>query len=182
LSLNEEMRLLKEIPLFAEIDESKLKLIAFISQRLRYQPGEQAIVEGDQTDSIYVIISGEADVEINTDNGPLKVAAIGKHGIFGEIGVLCEVPRTASIVASTELEVLRIDKAMFLQLLADFPAVARVIMNELGMRLARALKFISKVPKDQAETIMESLNINLGGRSGRVGNQDEQQDEQPEQN
>ncbi|MCZ6842878.1 MAG: hypothetical protein O7G32_08625, partial [SAR324 cluster bacterium] len=62
------------------------------------------------------------------------------------------------------------------------PAVARVIMYELGMRLARANKFISKVPRDQAETIMESLNINLGGRSGRVGNQDEQQDEQPEQN
>ena len=173
MSLNEEMKLLKEIPLFAEIDESKLKLIAFTSQRLHYGPGEQAFAEGDQTDSIYIIILGEADVVINTANGPLTVASIGKYGIFGEIGVLCEVPRTASIVAKAELEVLRIEKAFFLQLLADFPAVSRVILNELGMRLARALKFISRVPKDQAETIMESLNINLGGRSGRVEGESE---------
>ncbi len=178
MSLNEEMQLLKEIPLFAEIDESKLKLIAFISQRLHYQPGEQALVEGDQTDSIYVIISGEAEVVISTADGPLTVAAIGKYGIFGEIGVLCEVPRTATIVANTELEVLRIDKAFFLQLLADFPAVARVIMNELGMRLARALKIISRVPKEQAETIMEALNISLGGRSGRVKKPDNSQGKQ----
>lgn len=168
MSINEEMMLLKEIPLFAEIDESKLKLIAFMSERLHYQPGEQAFAEGDQTDSIYVIILGEAEVVIKTASGPLTVAAIGKHGIFGEIGVLCEVPRTASIVARSELEVLRIEKAFFLQLLADFPAVSRVILNELGMRLAGALKFISRVPKDQAQTIMEALNINLGGRSGRV--------------
>lgn len=173
MSLNEEMMLLKEIPLFAEIDESKLKLIAFISERLHYEPGELAFAEGDQTDSIYVIILGEAEVVIKTASGPLSVAAIGKHGIFGEIGVLCEVPRTASIVARTELEVLRIEKAFFLQLLADFPAVARVIMNELGMRLARALKFISRVPKDQAELIMEALNINLGGRGGRVKESEE---------
>ena len=45
--------------------------------------------------------------------------------------------------------------------------------SELGMRLARMLKFISRVPKDQAETIMEALNINLGGRSGRVGSESE---------
>ncbi len=178
MSLNEEMQLLKEIPLFAEIDESKLKLIAFISQRLHYQPGERALVEGDQTDSIYVIIIGEAEVVINTADGPLTVAAIGKHGVFGEIGVLCDVPRTASIVASTELEVLCIDKAFFLQLLADFPAVARVIMNELGMRLTRANKFISRVPKDQAQTIMEALDINLGGRSGRVNKPDNGQGKQ----
>ena len=178
MSLNEEMQLLKEIPLFAEIDESKLKLIAFTSQRLHYHPGEQALVEGDQTDSIYVIISGEAEVVINTADGPLTVAAIGKFGIFGEIGVLCDVPRTASILAYSELEVLRIEKAFFLQLLADFPTVARVIMNELGMRLARALKIISAVPRDQAETIMEALNINLGGRSGRVNRQDNGQGEQ----
>lgn len=168
MSLIEEMKVLKELPLFAEIEESKLKLIAFASQRLRYNPGDIAILEGDATDSIFVIIGGEAEVLIETADGPLPVAAIGRNGIFGEIGVLCDVPRTATIRAFTELDVLRIEKIFFLQLLDDFPSVSRVIMAELGMRLARALKFISQVPRDQAETIMKALNIDLGGRGGRI--------------
>jgi CRP-like cAMP-binding protein len=174
MSLKEEIQLLREIPLFAEIAESKLKLIAFASERLHYSPGEVAIQEGDHTDSIYVIISGQAEVVIKTEHGPLTVAVIGKHGIFGEIGVLCEVPRTATVQAHSDMEVLRIEKTFFLQLLRDFPAVSRVIMTELGLRLARALQFISKVPKDQAQAIMEALNINLGGRSGRVKESEEE--------
>lgn len=173
MSLIEEMQVLKELPLFAEIDESKLKLIAFASQRLLYNPGEIAIQEGEATDSIYVIIGGEAEVVIETANGPLPVAAIGRNGIFGEIGVICDVPRTATIRAHSELEVLRIEKNFFLQLLDDFPSISRVIMNELGMRLARALKFISQVPRDQAETIMKALHIDLGGRSGRIDGEKE---------
>ena len=168
MSLTEEVHLLKEIPLFAEIEESKLKLIAFASQRLCYMPGEVVIREGDHTDSIYVILAGEAEVVIETENGPFTIASIGRHGIFGEIGVLCEVPRTASVLATSELEVLRIEKSFFLQMLQDFPAVARVVLAVLGQRLARALRFISKVPKEEAETIMQSLDIDLGGSASHI--------------
>lgn len=168
MSLTDEVLLLKEIPLFADIEESKLKLIAFASQRLRYMPGEVAIREGDPTDSIYVILTGDAEVVIETEDGPLTMASIGKYGIFGEIGVLCEVARTASVQATSELEVLRIEKGFFLQMLRDFPAVARVVLAVLGQRLARTLKFISKVPKEEAETIMRSLDIDLGGSASQV--------------
>ena len=168
MSLKEEMNLLKEIPLFAEIENSKLKLIAFASQRLRYMPGEVAIKEGDHTDSIYVILAGEAEVVIDTENGPLTMDSIGKFGIFGEIGVLCELPRTATVQALTELEVLRIEKGFFLQLLRDFPAVSRVVLNELGQRLARALKFVSKVPKEEAQAIMESLDMEMEGSAHHI--------------
>ena len=168
MALTEEMQLLKAIPLFAEIEESKLKLIAFASQRLRYSPGEIAIREGELTDSIYVILSGRAEVVINAARGPIAVATIGKNAIFGEIGVLCDLPRTATVRAYSELQVLRIEKSFFLQILEDFPTVARAIMNQLGLRLARALKFISAVPRDQAEAIMQAINIDLVGHSGRI--------------
>ncbi len=168
MSLTDEVLLLKEIPLFAEIEESKLKLIAFASQRLRYMPGDVAIREGDHTDSIYVILTGDAEVIIETENGPLTMASIGKYGIFGEIGVLCEVPRTASVRATSELEVLRIEKSFFLQMLQDFPAVARVVLAVLGQRLSRTLRFISRVPKEEAERIMQSLDIDLGDSANQL--------------
>ena len=70
MSLQEEVELLRNIPLFAKIEPSKLKLLAFTSERLTYSQDEILFSQGDDGDSAYIIIGGEADIVVNTPGGP----------------------------------------------------------------------------------------------------------------
>ena len=137
MSLNEEVELLRKIPLFAKIEPSKLKLLAFTSERLTYQGGQRLFQQGDIGDAAYIIIDGEASVRILTDGGEIQVAELGKGDVVGEIAILCDVPRTASVEATGRLVTLRITKELFFRLVSEFPQISIEIMRELAARLER---------------------------------------------
>jgi CRP-like cAMP-binding protein len=138
MSLQQEVALLRKIPMFSKIEPAKLKLLAFTSERLSYSDGDVLCRQGDEGDAAFVIIEGTAEVSIETDKGPLTVATLTDHDLVGEIALLCEVPRTATVTASGPLEALRITKELFYQLIAEFPEIAVEIMRELAHRLERA--------------------------------------------
>jgi CRP/FNR family cyclic AMP-dependent transcriptional regulator len=137
MSLNEEVEALRRIPLFAKIEPAKLKLLAFTSQRMIYKPGDVLFHQGDPGDAAYVIFGGEADVSVNTPTGPLTVAHLKQNDFVGEIAILCDVPRTATVTAVSELVTLRITKDLFFRLINDFPQIAIEIMRVLAQRLER---------------------------------------------
>ena len=135
MSLQEEVELLRRIPLFAKIEPAKLKLLAFTSERLTYQAGDALFEQGAVGDSAYVIIAGSAEVLMDGPGGPLTVATIDKHQIVGEIAILCDVPRTATVRAASDLIALRVSKDHFFRLIEEFPQMAVEIMRELAHRL-----------------------------------------------
>jgi CRP-like cAMP-binding protein len=135
MSLNEEVELLRSVPLFAKIEPSKLKLLAFTSERLTFAANQVLFNQGDIGDAAYVIIDGQAEVVVQTPNGPLTVAKVGKNAFVGEIAILIDVPRTATIKASTRLETLKISKDLFFRLVKEFPEMAVEIMRELARRV-----------------------------------------------
>lgn len=135
MSLNEEVELLRNIPMFANIEPSKLKLLAFTSERMAFKVGDVLFRQGEQGDSAYVIIGGEADVIVDTPKGPLTVAKLKRNDIVGEIAILCDVPRTATVKAASKLEAMVIAKDLFFRLVMEFPQMAVEIMRELARRL-----------------------------------------------
>ena len=137
MSLNEEVELLRKTQLFSKIEPSKLKLLAFTSERLTYQDGQRLFAQGDLGDAAYIIIDGGASVKIGTDNGELTVANLGKGDVVGEIAILCDVPRTASVDADDKLTTLKITKELFFRLVSEFPQISIEIMRELATRLER---------------------------------------------
>ena len=138
MSLQEEVEILRKIPLFSRIEPAKLKLLAFTSERLNYGAGDVLFRQGDEGDAAFVIIAGKAEVSIDTDKGPLTVATLEDHDFVGEISILCDVPRTATVTASAPLEALRIKKDLFFQMVREFPEIAVEIMRELAHRLELA--------------------------------------------
>ncbi len=137
MSLNEEVDLLRKIPLFAKIDPSKLKLLAFTSERLTFAAGQELFHQGDVGDTAYIIIDGDADVLVDSPGGELTVAKLAKNDLVGEIAILIDVPRTATVRAVGELTTLAISKDLFFQMVAEFPEMAVEIMRELAHRLER---------------------------------------------
>ncbi len=137
MSINEEVDALRRIPLFSNLEPSKLKLLAFTSERLTFAKDQTVFRQGDMGDAAYIVLDGQADVLIGTPSGPRKVATIGKHSILGEIAVLCDVPRTATVVAVDKLVTLKVSKDLFLRMVTEFPQMAVEIMRELARRLDR---------------------------------------------
>lgn len=140
MSLTQEVELLRKIPLFANIDTAKLKLLAFTSERIAYGEGDVLFEQDEMGDAAYIIIEGSADVLVRTPQGQALVATVGKNDFVGEIAILCDVPRTATIRANAKLETLKISKELFLRLITEFPQMAIEIMRVLAQRLERTTK------------------------------------------
>ena len=139
MSLNEEVDLLRNIPLFAKIEPSKLKLLAFASDRVIFGPGQELFHQGDRGDMAYIIIDGEADVIVDSPGGPIVVATVAKNDIVGEIAILLDVPRTATVTVTDagQLTTLAITKDVFLRMVCENAQMALEIMRELALRLDR---------------------------------------------
>ncbi len=137
MDLQQEIDVLRNIPLFRNMDSAKLKLLAFTSERLTYRAGDNLFLQGDIGDSAYIIVEGEADVIIETPAGPLTVATVKQNDFVGEIAILCDVPRTATVTAKDTLVTLRISKDVFFQLITQFPQMSVELLRELAGRLER---------------------------------------------
>jgi CRP-like cAMP-binding protein len=136
MNLNEEVELLKGVPILSKIEPAKLKLIAFTSERMNYAEGQELCHQGEQGDAMYVILGGVAEVLIDgKDGGQISVAEMRKNDFFGEIAILLDVPRTATIKAKTPVSTLKITKEMFYRLVAEFPQLAIEVMRELAHRV-----------------------------------------------
>jgi CRP-like cAMP-binding protein len=137
VTLDAEVDALRRVPLFRGIDATKLRLLAFISDRSHFAPEEHLCDQGDEGDSAFIILGGEAEVRVRTGDSERTVARVGEHSIVGEIAILCDVPRTATVVAATEMDVLTISKDGFLSLLKEFPDMSLEVMRTLAQRLDR---------------------------------------------
>lgn len=136
MSLHEEVELLRHIPLFANIEPSKLKLLAFTSERKQFAAGQVLFRQGEDGDAAYILMEGRAEICIVTDDGSEKtIAEVKRNDIVGEIAILCDVPRTATVRALEPLTTLRISKDLFFRLIGEFPQIAVQIMRDLAKRL-----------------------------------------------
>ena len=140
MSLDKAVEAMQQTPIFTGIDPKRLRLLAFMSESLTYRAGELLFDQGDEGDSAFVVIDGLASVLINIGGEKKEVAVIGSKQIFGEMAVLCDIPRTAAIGAKSDLEVLRIDRDAFLKLLSEFTEVSLQVMRFLAARLEATTK------------------------------------------
>jgi CRP/FNR family cyclic AMP-dependent transcriptional regulator len=135
VSLLQESELLRQFPFFADMEAPRLKLLAFMSQRVAFDAGKTLFQQGDAADAAYLIIEGEADILVDTSTGSVTIATLRANDIVGEMAILCDVPRTATVRAKTRLVALRIAKEPFLRMVREFPKMAVSIMRELAHRL-----------------------------------------------
>jgi CRP/FNR family cyclic AMP-dependent transcriptional regulator len=143
MSLTKDGKLLSDIPLFANVNPAKLKLLEFTSERLEYLSGDELFHQGDCGDAAYVILEGEADILVDTPRSAINIATLGKDDIIGEIAILCDVPRTATVVAHGDLDTLRVSKEGFFHLVTEFPQVGIEVMRALASKLHRTTEALT---------------------------------------
>ena len=142
--LGTEVEVLAKIPLFAGMDRSKLKFLAFTSERLFFDTGETLFRQGEVGDKAYIIVEGTAEVILETDGGDKLLALIDKNELLGELALLCDAPRAATVRVETPLTVLSISKELFTRLIEIDPEVSAHVARTVAARLEGVLHEYSK--------------------------------------
>lgn len=133
------MLLLRNVPLFAVLPESQLALLVKEVTRKSFTRSSVIIAAGDITESLYVVISGRLKVMISDDEGrEVILAMLGPNEFFGEMGLIDDHPRSASVVATEACEVLMLSKRDFKKCLEDNFEMAMAVMRGVVKRLREA--------------------------------------------
>jgi MFS family permease len=123
---------LRGLGIFEGATPSALERLARGAQVVSLEPGAAVIREGEPADHLYIVKSGTLDVRA----GGTKVNTLGTGDYFGEIGLVEQVPRTATVEATSRVEVLRVDGDDFLGVLGAASS-SRILSQGIAVRLAR---------------------------------------------
>ena len=139
MPLERDVETLRNIPLFAGLPTARLKLIAYTAEMVRFEPGEVIVRQGDPADAVYIIAEGETEVLLTDDAGAeISLGTMGRHTLFGEIGVLCQGRRTTTVQAKDRVVTFKISSQLFLELVRSSPEIGMQVMTVLAQRLERS--------------------------------------------
>ena len=131
--------LLRNVPLFAGLDEDQLSVLARMIMRKSFGRNATIIGAGDPTDSLYIVINGRLKVLMSDEQGrEVILSLLGPGEFFGEMGLLDDSPRSASVVTQEPCELLSISKTDFKRSLAENFDLSLMVMRGLVKRLREA--------------------------------------------
>jgi CRP/FNR family cyclic AMP-dependent transcriptional regulator len=130
---------LKAVPLFASFPEDQLRMLTSVITRRSLPRSTTVMASGDPTDSLYIVLSGRLKVMMSDAEGKEVILSIlGPGEFFGEMGLIDDAPRSASVVSIEACELLSIAKRDFKKCLAENFDMAQAVMRGLVRRLRDA--------------------------------------------
>lgn len=156
MDLAEETDLLRKIPMFAKMETSKLKLLAFASEMVSFNNGDVVFHQGDAATYAYVIMDGSVDIITETEAGPVVTVTLSQNQLIGELGLLNNTPRIATLIANGNLKAMKITGEMFFRLLRENSEVALDVIRMLSDKLTRSHSQVESLQR-QVESLQRQV-------------------------
>lgn len=134
----ERMIELRRVPLFERLDPEDLQRVAAVADERDFAPGTRIVTEGEVGDELFVILEGLVRVERHEADGStrqIRTYAQGDH--FGELAVLLERPRVATVVADGDVRTLVIGGQGLTTILRERPEAAMAMLQTLAERISQ---------------------------------------------
>lgn len=147
--MEDEVKALAATPLFKSVDPTQLRLISMMAELRRYEDGERIIRQGEEAAAAFVVLEGVTEVFIELDGHEQAVAEIGENDIIGEMGVLNNHRRSASVRAKGPVCVLRIAQSDMLSLVRQFPELALEMLRVISKRLTATTRQLILARNDE---------------------------------
>lgn len=142
---DEKLSLLGSIPLFSLMDDPHLLILAKNCETVSFSKGDYLFHQGDSADCLYVIVEGRASVLIANGATQRKVRVCGANEVVGELALISDQPRTASVRANSELCVLRLGRDVFIDMVQSNSAVGYQILQVVAQRLVHTNRELTNV-------------------------------------
>lgn len=128
MALNDDIALLSNVSLFADIGEDKLRLIAFGAERRRVAKGHELFREGAPADCAYAVAAGSfALSNANAQGRQQQVMTVGRGALLSELALISMVERKFTATAQEDSEVIRINRPLFRRMLEEYPEVTAMV-------------------------------------------------------
>jgi CRP/FNR family cyclic AMP-dependent transcriptional regulator len=138
--------LLRNVPLFSMLPEGQLQLLTQVLSRKAYPKNSTIIAAGDPTDAMYIVVSGRLKVVMSDKQGQEVILAILSQGeFFGEMGLIAQAPRSATVTTIEPCELLTITRADFNKCLQGNFDLTMNVIRGLVKRLREADKKIGSL-------------------------------------
>jgi len=141
-------KVLIESPLFRDMSTYQIKKSILLSQMHEFQKDDLIITQGEKTQNMYVVLSGEVDVVREDAGKELKIQTLGVGEVFGEVAFAGKIERTASVRANGPSEIMSIDSENIQQSLRFYPRIGKKLFENisriLSLRLSQANKSLAK--------------------------------------
>lgn len=132
LGKNAKVELIRKVPLFAELSKQELELVAGIADELDVPAGKALTREGERGREFVVLVEGEADV----DQGGKTINRLGPGDFLGEISLVSNAPRTATVTTTTPARLLVVTEQGFRSLLGQSQQIQLKVLQALAERVA----------------------------------------------
>jgi CRP/FNR family cyclic AMP-dependent transcriptional regulator len=130
---------LKEVSLFTEFTDKQLEKVQKITRPVNYTTREPIIKYNDESNEFYILEEGKVQVEVPVEEGKNIISILRPIAIFGEVGLLDEAHRSASVVATEPCKILVIKNSDFLALLDEDKDMAHKFYRSLGQILYKRM-------------------------------------------
>lgn len=140
---NAIVRSLSKIPLFFGLEPHELRIVLALCRTVEFRQGETIFQEGDPSHNMYILLSGE--VYIVTDRSGI-IARLTSCDIFGEIGLITQRTRSASVLTKTDCKLFRIDHLEFNLLAGRQPRISAILMRNISTNLANHVVRMNNAP------------------------------------
>ena len=129
---DQKVKLISRVPLFQACTQAELARVATITTQVEIPEGAVVMREGDQGDSFLVLVEGSVDVR----KGKRRIATLGPGDFAGEIALVTDAPRTATVRTTSPVTALRATRKGFNALLDESPSIQRKVLKALADRVA----------------------------------------------
>jgi CRP/FNR family cyclic AMP-dependent transcriptional regulator len=160
---------LKSVPLFGSFPEDQLRALATMVTRRSAPRGSVIMHEGDPTDSLYIVMSGRLKVMMGEADGKeVILGIIGPGEFFGEMGLIDDGPRSASVIAIEPCELLSVSKRAFKKCLEENVPLAMAVLRVVVRRLREADRKIGSLAMldvyGRVARLLLDMSENVNGR------------------
>lgn len=159
----------RKFPLFADLDDRELNSVAAVAKTRRYAK-EDVIFHADESGDVFCLIrEGQVKITMISPEGKeIILSLLGPGDFFGEMALLDDEPRSATVVATENLELVTIWRSDFLQILAENFSITRKVLKELSKRLRTASNRIESLATMDVYGRLARFFLDQARDSGKV--------------
>ena len=148
MAVKDDVALLKRIPLFAKVDESRLNVLAFATERVNVRKDEVLYKHGEPGSAAFVVVDGTIGIRLRAKADEEPEVLAGPGSLIGEQSMFAAIPYRGTATAQSPVVALKISKELFYRVAEEFPELAAEAMRTVNDKLDATLSDLRLVQRD----------------------------------